>query len=66
MNDLRFEWDEAKNRRNKQKHGVEFYDDQHSEWEDRFLMLGQSFKQRMLCVSLSPRRWQRDSDHFSP
>ena len=60
MTNLAFEWDERKNRENRQKHGVsfdeaktvffddsavEFYDDDHSEWEDRFLMLGLSLKQ---------------------
>ncbi len=65
MNKIRFEWDDSKNRSNRQKHGVsfeeaqtvffddraiEFYDDEHTEWEDRFLMLGYSFKLRMLMV----------------
>jgi uncharacterized DUF497 family protein len=63
MSDLRFEWDERKNQVNRRKHGVsfeearsvffdenavEFYDDEHSEWEDRFLMLGLSARLRML------------------
>jgi uncharacterized protein len=65
MTPLRFEWDERKNRENRRKHGVsfeeaqtifyddnaiEFYDDQHSEWEDRFLLLGASSRLRMLIV----------------
>lgn len=65
MNDLRFEWDEAKSRRNVRKHGVSFeearavflddhairfYDPDHSHDEDRFLMLGMSFKLRILVV----------------
>ena len=65
MDDLRFEWDERKNRENQRKHAVsfeeaqtvffdenavEFYDDEHSEWEDRFLLLGLSFRLRMLLV----------------
>ena len=65
MNDLRFEWDSRKNRENQAKHAirfeeaqtvffdenaVEFYDDEHSEWEDRFLMLGLSVKLRILLV----------------
>ena len=60
-----FEWDERKNRVNQRKHGVsfeeartvflddravEFFDDGHSEREDRFLMLGLSVKQRVLMV----------------
>ena len=65
MKSLRFEWDEEKNRENQRKHGVsfveaqtvffdenavEFYDDEHSEWEDRFLLLGISTKMRVLLV----------------
>ncbi|MFH0938362.1 MAG: BrnT family toxin [Planctomycetota bacterium] len=65
MSDLRFEWDERKNRENQRKHGVsfeeartvffderglEFYDNQHSEWERRFLLLGLSAKLRILMV----------------
>jgi hypothetical protein len=65
MTELRFEWDEQKARENQRKHkvtfeeaqtvffddrAVEFYDDEHSEWEDRFLMLGLSAKLRMLIV----------------
>ena len=65
MKPLRFEWDEAKNRESRRKHGisfeeartvfyddnaVEFYDDEHSEWEDRFLMLGVSSRLRVLMV----------------
>lgn len=65
MDELRFEWDERKDRANQRKHGVsfeeartvfldenavEFYDDEHSEWEDRFLMLGVSIKLRILLV----------------
>lgn len=65
MNDIRFEWDENKSRKNKRKHGVSFdeaqtvfldenairyYDPDHSEDEDRFIMLGMSFKLRVLVV----------------
>ncbi|OGV43451.1 MAG: hypothetical protein A2X46_13610 [Lentisphaerae bacterium GWF2_57_35] len=65
MTSLRFEWDESKNRENQRKHGIsfveaqsvffddnamEFYDDEHSEWEDRFLFLGLSSKMRLLLV----------------
>ena len=64
--DLEFEWDEAKNASNKRKHGVSFeeaesvffdenairyFDPDHSPDEDRFLMLGISFKLRVLVVS---------------
>ena len=65
MNDIRFEWDEAKSRQNVRKHGISFeeaqtvflddhairfYDPDHSEDEDRFIMLGLSFKLRVLVV----------------
>jgi hypothetical protein len=65
MSDIRFEWDERKSRQNKRKHGVSFaegqtvfldenairyYDPDHSEDEDRFIMLGMSFKLRVLVV----------------
>ena len=65
MNGVRFEWDETKNRENRHKHGVSFeeaqtvfldenalrfYDPDHSGDEDRFLMLGISFRLRVLVV----------------
>ncbi len=65
MSDLRFEWDRTKNRENIKKHGVSFeeaqtvfldenalrfFDPDHSEDEDRFIMLGMSFKLRVLVV----------------
>ena len=65
MTPLRFEWDDAKNQENRRKHGVsfeeartvfydeqaiEFYDDEHSEREDRFLLLGVSSSLRVLMV----------------
>ncbi len=69
--DLLFEWDENKNRTNKQKHGVSFeeaesvfadeqsirYDDpDHSEDEARFLMLGMSRQLNVLVVCHCFRR----------
>ena len=65
MTPLRFEWDKKKSRESRRKHGVsfeeartvfydenaiEFYDDEHSEWEDRFLLLGVSRRLRVLMV----------------
>jgi uncharacterized DUF497 family protein len=62
---IQFKWDENKNRKNKRKHGVSFeeaqtvfldenairfFDPDHSEEEDRFIMLGISFKLRALVV----------------
>lgn len=65
MQDIRFVWDKGKSELNKRKHGVsfeeaqsvfydenaiEFYDPEHAEDEDRFIMLGMSFKLRILVV----------------
>ena len=65
MDELRFEWDNAKNRENLKKHGIpfeeaqtifldenaiRFIDPDHSHDEDRFIMLGMSFKLRVLVV----------------
>jgi uncharacterized DUF497 family protein len=62
---LRFEWDERKNRSNRTKHGVWFeeaetvFDDpnahifadpEHSDEEDRFIVLGVSSVARLLVV----------------
>jgi uncharacterized protein len=62
---LRFAWDERKNRANRCKHGIwfeeaqsafqdlharMFYDPEHSEEEDRFLLLGMSSAGRVLVV----------------
>ena len=66
MNDLRFDWDKSNASLNKKKHGIsfeeavtvfydddalEFHDPDHSENEDRFIMVGLSFKTRVLLVS---------------
>lgn len=60
-----FEWDEKKNRGNQRKHGVsfeeaksvffdefaiQFYDEGHTDVEDRFLMLGMSNQSKLLLV----------------
>lgn len=65
MNELRFDWDGAKNRANHRKHGVWFeeaetafrdenakvyFDPDHSEEEDRFILIGLSFQLRALVV----------------
>jgi uncharacterized DUF497 family protein len=65
MGDLRFVWDPAKAAANKRKHGVSFdeaqsifadenglflSDPDHSEHEDRFLLLGLSVRLRILAV----------------
>ena len=61
----RFEWDAAKARANQKKHGVsfeeaqsvfyddfavQFFDDEHSSDEQRFLLLGMSTGARLLLV----------------
>ena len=65
MSTIQFAWDESKNRANQRKHGISFeeaqtafldehaslyYDPDHSEDEDRFLLLGLSAKLRVLIV----------------
>lgn len=65
MNEIRFEWDNSKAESNLKKHGVsfedaktvfydenavQFFDDDGSSDEDRFIMLGMSFKLRLLVV----------------
>jgi uncharacterized DUF497 family protein len=65
MDGLLFEWDETKSRANARKHGVSYdeaqtvfldenairyFDPDHSSHEDRFLMLGMSWKLRILVV----------------
>ena len=66
MADIKFEWDEKKHSLNKRKHGVSFTEGQsvfadenglliddpdHSDDEDRFLLLGLSANLRLLVVS---------------
>ena len=65
MNELQFEWDPVKAEENFRKHrvsfedartvfydsfAVEFYDDEHSDWEGRFLLLGLSVQLKLLLV----------------
>ncbi len=65
MNRLEFEWDKKKDKSNTKKHGVsfeeaqtvffdeyaiQFFDPEHSESEDRFILLGTSFKSKTLVV----------------
>lgn len=67
---MRFEWDARKARRNLEKHGVTFeeaatafadpqslteFDPDHSENEDRFLLLGASHAGRLLVVAHTDR-----------
>lgn len=70
---IRFEWDEKKNRSNRKKHGVwfeeaqqvfddvaalRFYDTNHSDHEDRFILLGSSGSSRTLVVVFCERENQ--------
>ncbi|EAZ89748.1 BrnT family toxin [Crocosphaera chwakensis] len=65
MNRLRFEWDNEKNKLKQKKHGIsfdeaksvfyddqaiQFWDDNHSNLEERFLLLGRSSKMRILLI----------------
>jgi hypothetical protein len=65
MNKIEFEWDSKKEKANTKKHGVtfeearttfydehalQFFDPEHSEDEDRFILLGTSFKLNTLVV----------------
>lgn len=62
---IEFEWDDQKDQSNQGKHGVsfdearsvffddnatQFFDDEHSDSEDRFILLGMSTRLRMLIV----------------
>ena len=65
MKQLEFEWDGKKDKANVKKHGVsfdeartvfydeyaiQFFDPEHSESEERFILLGTSFKLKTLVV----------------
>ncbi len=65
MNQLEFEWDTKKDKSNTKKHGVtfdeartvfydknaiQFFDPEHSEEEDHFILLGPSFNLKKLVV----------------
>jgi uncharacterized protein len=68
---MTFEWDDNKAATNSSKHGisfeeaktvfkdplyVDFYDPDHSEGEERYLIVGQSNRGRLLIVSYTERR----------
>jgi len=65
MDELRFDWDQRKEKANNKKHGVsfeeartvfydesaiQFFDPDHSDEEDRFILLGLSLKPQVLVV----------------
>lgn len=74
MDTIRFDWDKRKEKTNYTKHGIhfseaasvfydenarEYFDPEHSENEDRFLMLGMSRNLRVLVVSYCYRQNDR-------
>ena len=71
MNPISFSWDDRKNIANQKKHrisfeeaqsvffdehAIEYYDPDHSESEDSFLMLGLSYQVQVLVVSYTLRK----------
>jgi len=71
MTSISFSWDDRKNIANQKKHrisfeeaqsvlfdehAIEYYDPDHSESEDRFLMLGLNYQVRVLVVSYTLRK----------
>ncbi|MBW2688358.1 MAG: BrnT family toxin [Deltaproteobacteria bacterium] len=91
MKRLEFEWEKKKDKANLKKHGVsfdeartvfydesalQFFDPDHSENEDRFLLLGTSFKLKALVVChcyreeetiiriISARKADQDEEQF--
>jgi uncharacterized DUF497 family protein len=74
MKDSLYSWDEEKNKINKRKHGVSFeeaesvfdddnlifrYDEEHSIYEDRYIVIGKSKKSRVLIVFYC--YWENDT-----
>jgi len=71
MEEMIFSWDERKDRENQRKHGISFeeaasafadenarlkHDPDHSQEEDRFILLGFSAKLRLLVVAHAYRQ----------
>ena len=71
MDAISFSWDDRKNIANRKKHrvsfeeaqsvffdehAIEYFDPDHSESEDRFLMLGLSYQVRVLVASYTLRK----------
>ena len=76
---MKFEWDQNKDRTNRKKHGVSFEeamsifydaegllitDPDHSDDEDRFIILGLSSKLRELVVSFCERVKNQDEENI--
>ncbi len=75
MNEVSFSWDDRKAAENLRKHGIsfreaatvfldenagDFFDPDHSEHEDRFLLLGVSWRLRLLVVHYTIRERGRE------
>jgi uncharacterized DUF497 family protein len=75
MNEITFAWDERKNRENQRKHGISFeeaatifsdenarliHDPEHSQSEDRFILLGFSAKLHILVVVHAYRQDEKE------
>ena len=75
MNEITFAWDDRKNQENQSKHGISFeeattifadenarliHDTEHSQPEDRFILLGFSAKLRILVVVHAYRKDEKD------
>lgn len=75
MNEITFVWDERKNRENQRQHGISFEeattifadenarlirDTDHSESEDRFILIGFSAKLRILVVVHAYRQDEKE------
>jgi len=75
MNEITFAWDERKNRENQRKHSISFeeattifadenarliHDPEHSQSEDRFILLGFSSKLRILVVMHAYRQDEKE------
>ena len=74
MKAIQFKWDNTKSIANEKKHGIsfqeastvfsdelaiEFYDNKHSGWEDRFLLLGLSNRLNTLLVCYCYRETEK-------
>ena len=81
MDSLKFEWDENKNISNNKKHGISFEeaksvfmdelarlipDPDHSEGEERFILMGLSSQHKLLVVCHCERIFKYYPHYFSP
>jgi uncharacterized protein len=73
------QWDAVKNAKNIEKHGIgfdeaatvlldensmEFYDEEHSSFEDRFWIIGNSYGGRILLVVYAYRRLKHGKENY--